>query len=111
MARKVTPRPKTIFRKPNTRFKKWRKYREMTLERAAELSGMTAGNISAMERGTQGFTEDGLYALAGAYKVPPGWLLDVDPESLDSFLPAWDAATPGDRQKIVEIAKTITGRG
>ncbi len=82
----------------------------MTLERAAELSGMTAGNISAMERGMQGFTEAGLYALANAYKVPPGWLLDLDPESLDSFLPTWDAASPADRQKIVEIAKTITGK-
>jgi hypothetical protein len=36
-----------------TYFREWRKYRGHTLEVAAELSGMSVGNISAMERGAQ----------------------------------------------------------
>jgi transcriptional regulator with XRE-family HTH domain len=62
-----------------TFIKEWRKHRGMTLENAAERAGMTAGNISAMERGTQGFTQAGLEALAGAYQCDPGHLLSIDP--------------------------------
>lgn len=109
MAKKVSPRFKTRVRR-RTFFREWRKYRELTLERAAELADMTAGNLSAMERGAQGYTQDGLEALADAYKVPPGWLTDVDPETMDDILPTWQAAKPADRQKIAEIARTIVGK-
>jgi transcriptional regulator with XRE-family HTH domain len=47
----------------------------MTLEVAAQRAGMTAGNLSAMERGTQGYTQPGLEALAEAYDCDPGQLL------------------------------------
>ena len=38
---------------------------------------MTAGNISAMERGAQGYTQAGLEALAGVYECDPGQLITV----------------------------------
>lgn len=109
MAKKVIPRFKARVRR-RTFFKEWRKKRTMTLEQAAEAAGMTAGNLSAMERGAQGYTQDGLESLAGAYKVPPGWLTDVNPETMDDILPIWERAKPADRQKIVEIARTILGK-
>lgn len=46
MAKTVVPRFKPQ-RRPN-HFKAWRKFRGYTLERAAELAGMSIGNISAM---------------------------------------------------------------
>ena len=107
MARKVTPRFKTPRRR--TFFREWRKYRGYTLEKAAELAGMTAGNISAMERGAQGYTQDGLEALAAAYRCDPGQLLNVDPNISDIWS-IWEVAKTGDRQKIVDIARTITGK-
>jgi transcriptional regulator with XRE-family HTH domain len=109
MARKqlVTPRFKPP-RRP-TFFRQWRKYRELTLEEAAELSGMTPGNISAMERGAQGYTQDGLEKLAKAYDCEPGQLLMVDPLTSDIWS-IWENAKVGDRQKIVEISKTIVGK-
>lgn len=107
--KRVIPRFKNRTRRP-TFFKDWRKKRGMTLERAAELAGMTPGNLSAMERGAQGYTQDGLEALAEAYGVPPGWLTDADPNKLDSILSIWEGAKPADRQKIVDIAKTIVGK-
>jgi transcriptional regulator with XRE-family HTH domain len=107
MAKKVVPR----FKPPRRRtfFREWRKYRELTLEEAAELAGMTAGNISAMERGAQGYTQDGLEALARAYQCEPAQLLMVDPINSDIWS-IWEHAKVGDRQKIVEIAKTIVGK-
>lgn len=82
----------------------------MTLEEAAEAAGMTAGNLSAMERGTQGYTQDGIEALADVYRANTGWLLNNDPNDLEDIFAVWEAAKPGDRTKIVEIAKTITGK-
>lgn len=108
-AKRVIPRFKERVRR-TTYFKEWRKKRGLTLERAGELAGMTAGNISAMERGEQGYTQDGLEALADIYKVPPGWLTDVHPEKLGDILPLWEAAKPNDRLKIIDIAKTIIGK-
>jgi transcriptional regulator with XRE-family HTH domain len=107
--KRVVPRFKTRVRRP-TFFRQWRKKRDMTLEEAAEKAGMTPGNLSAMERGAQGYTQDGLEALAEAYGVAPGWLTDADPDKMDSLLPIWESAKPGQRVQILEIAKTITGK-
>lgn len=93
-----------------TYFREWRKYRGMTLEEAAPLADMTAGNLSAMERGAQGYTQDGLERLADAYRVPTGWLLDADPFSNESILAIWERAKDEDRAKIVDIAQTIIGK-
>jgi transcriptional regulator with XRE-family HTH domain len=109
MAKKVIPRFKTRQRR-KTFFREWRKYRGLTLEQAAEKAGMTPGNLSAMERGTQGFTQDGLEALADVYKANPGWLLDVDPKVQEDIFSVWEAAKPGDRKKIIDISKTLIGK-
>lgn len=107
--KRVTPRFKERVRRP-TFFKQWRKKRGMTLEVAAEKAGMTPGNLSAMERGAQGYTQDGLESLADVYGVPPGWLTDADPNKLEGILPVWESAKPADRLKIIDIAKTIIGK-
>jgi transcriptional regulator with XRE-family HTH domain len=72
---------KTEHRRPRYFFKEWRKHRNMTLEAAAERAGMTAGNISQLERGTQGYSQSGLEALAEAYGCYPGQLLSQRPPS------------------------------
>jgi transcriptional regulator with XRE-family HTH domain len=82
----------------------------MTLEAAAELADMTAGNLSAMERNAQGYTQAGVEALARAYRCSPGQLLEVDPSKEDAIWKIWETAKPGDRLKIVDIAKTIIGK-
>lgn len=109
MTKKVTPRFKTRQRR-KTFFREWRKYRGMTLEQAAEMAGMTPGNLSAMERSTQGFTQDGLEALAEVYRANPGWLLDIDPKRQEDIFSVWEAAKPGDRQKIIDISKMLIGK-
>lgn len=109
MAKKVIPRLKQKERR-RTFFKEWRKYRRLTLEAAAERAGMTAGNLSAMERGAQGYTQAGLEALAEAYHCDPGQLLTVDPTKGDAIWTLWERAKPGQRQQLVEIATTIVGK-
>lgn len=103
----VTTRFKSVIRPPRQFFKEWRKYREMTLEQAAPLAGMTAGNLSAMERGAQGYTPAGLEALAQVYRTSPGWLLEVNPLKDDGIGPIWDRATEGERETIIRLAKSL----
>ena len=126
MAKKTTPAPrapklkkemvrtrfKTVIRPPKQFFREWRKYRDnMTLEEAAGAAGMTAGNLSAMERGEQGYTPAGLQALAEVYRTSPGWLLDVNPlEDRHGFLPIWDRADESQRETIVDLAQTVVKR-
>lgn len=107
MAKKTIP---TAPKRRRTFFREWRKYRGMTLEVAAGDAGMTAGNLSAMERGAQGYTQDGLEALAKVYRCDPGQLLTIDPTKGDAIWPIWELANPSDRSKIVDIAKTIVGK-
>jgi transcriptional regulator with XRE-family HTH domain len=83
----------------------------MTLEQVAVESGMTAGNISAMERGEQGYTPAGLQALAQVYKTNPGWLLDVNPlEEDEGLMSILGRATDTEKRMIADIAKTIVGK-
>lgn len=109
MVKKGTPQPKPPTRQ-KTFFREWRKYRNLTLEVAAERAHMTAGNLSAMERSVQNYTQQGLEALADAYRCSPGQLLTVDPTKDDAIWSIWEQAKPGDRLKIVDIAKTIVGK-
>lgn len=109
MAKKVVSRFKVRARQ-RTFFKQWRKYRRLTLEVAAERADMTAGNLSAMERGAQGYTQAGLEALAEAYGCDPGQLLTVDPTQGEGIWSIWEVAKPADRQKITDIARTIVGK-
>jgi transcriptional regulator with XRE-family HTH domain len=53
----------------------------LTLEVAAQRGGMTAGNLSQLERGTQGYSQTGLEALAEVYDCDPGQLLSQPPVS------------------------------
>lgn len=110
MAKKVVPRFKASRVRRRTFFREWRKFRGYTLEQAAELADMTAGNLSAMERGAQGYTQAGLEALAEAYNCDPGQILTVDPTQGDAIWSIWERAKPGDRQKIEDIARTIVGK-
>jgi transcriptional regulator with XRE-family HTH domain len=72
---------------------------------------MTAGNLSAMERGAQGYTPDGLEALAQVYKTSPGWLLEVNPlDDKYGLLPIWDKADDSQRETIVDLAQTVVKR-
>jgi transcriptional regulator with XRE-family HTH domain len=105
----VATRFKTDIKPPQQFFREWRKHREMTLEQAAEKAGMTAGNISAMERGAQGYTPGGLQALAEVYETSPGWLLEFNPLERNSpdLLSIWGKATDSQRKMIVKLARTV----
>lgn len=111
----MTRTPKRVVPrfKPQRRrifLKEWRKYRGLTQEQLAEAAGMVVSNVAQLEQGRQGYSDKGLEALADALKCTPGQILMVDPSKDDAIWSIWENANQGDRQKIVEIARTITGK-
>lgn len=107
MSKKVTARLRQSATRRPTFFRQWRKHRTLTLEQAAERSGMTPGNISAMERGTTNYTRPSLEALADAYRCEPWMLLYVDPTSENAMWSIWEEAKPAIREQIIDVAKAL----
>lgn len=108
--------PKRIaFQRPRQRrrtfFKEWRLHRGLSQEQLAERLGTSVPSISRIEKGIQPYTQDVLEALADALMTDPASLLmrnPIDPEAIWSL---WDAAKPGERQMIVDLARTVTKTG
>lgn len=117
MAKRVVSIPKRPQYK-RTFIRQWREHRELTLEylaeRIAELlpteKGFTHASLSRIERGLQPYSQPILEALAIALNTDPASLLIRDPSDPEAIWSVWDNASQGDRSKIVEIAKTITGK-
>jgi transcriptional regulator with XRE-family HTH domain len=87
--------------------KQWRQYRDLTQEQLAERVGWSVGNVSQLERGQQGYSDEGLAALAEALNATPARSSTVDPTNDDAIWSLWERAEPGERQMIVEVAKTV----
>jgi transcriptional regulator with XRE-family HTH domain len=105
------PKPKPP-RVPRHNIKNWRIYRLMTVEQLAEATGMSTGNISALENGRQGYSEVGLKTLADALRATPAQLLEVNPlldAETQQFWPLWEKASPNDRETLIIMAKRLIG--
>lgn len=69
----------------------WREYRKMTQSQAAELTNMSASNLSMLENGRQGYTQKTLEKLADVYNCRPADLLLFNPlTDPDGFEEAWN---------------------
>lgn len=87
----------------------WRKHSGKTLEQVADHLHMTHGQLSKIERGQQPYNQALLEALADLYMCEPADLLIRDPLDPQGIRSVWEHAKPGDKQKIVAVAKTIIG--
>lgn len=94
-----------------TYIREWRKHRLMTLEQLADRLEMTASHFSMLERGQRGYTQETLEAIANALQTDAASLLMRNPEDQEAIWSIWDNAKPGERQMIVDIAKTVTKTG
>lgn len=111
MARRAIPHPKPAKVRQRIFLKEWRAYRGLTQEALAERVGMSKGNISQLEQGVQGYSQEGLESLAHALQCDPGQLLSVDPSKDDAIWSILERAKPAERRMIMELAKTIVKTG
>lgn len=101
---KKRPRRRTFF-------KEWRVFRGLSQEQLASRLDTSVASISRIENGTQPYTQDVLEALADALMTDPASLLMRNPEDPEAIWSIWDNAKPGERQMIVDIARTVTKTG
>lgn len=90
--------------------REWRQLRGFSIERLAELSGVSPGNISLFENRKQGYSAEGLEKLAKALNCTPGDILDTDPSRDGAIRDIWASASERQREQIVELAEVVTGR-
>lgn len=76
----MTARKKLPYSHRPTYIRAWRKFRGITIEQLAEAADCSPGNISQLERGAQGYSQEMLEAIADALNCLPGQLLDYQPE-------------------------------
>lgn len=101
---KKRPRRRTFIRQ-------WREHRGLTQEQLASRLETSVASISRIESGTQPYTQDVLEALADALNTDPASLLMRNPEDPDAIWSIWDKAKEGERQMIIDIARTVTKTG
>lgn len=95
-----------------TFIREWRKHRGLTLEQlAARLDDMAPSNLSMLERGQRGYTQETLERIAHALQTDVASLLMRNPADSEALWSIWDQAKPGQRLQIIEIAKTLTKTG
>ena len=99
------PRRRRIF------LKEWRVYRGYTQEQLAEMVGWSVGNVSQLERGLQGYSQEGLEALAEALRCDPGHILTVNPLQQDGIWSIWETAKEAERQEITGFARYLVEKG
>lgn len=75
--------PARLYRQNYLR--EWRKHRGLSVEKLAELSGMSAGNISLFENRKQGYSAESLEAWARVLKCKPGDILDYPPKVVENM--------------------------
>jgi DNA-binding Xre family transcriptional regulator len=93
-----------VFHK--TFIREWRKHRGLTLERLADRIDMTASHLSMLERGERPYTQETLELIADALGTTASSLIMRNPND-DAIWSIWEQAQPGQRQMIVDIAKTV----
>lgn len=107
--RPIRPQPKP--RRRRIFLKEWRQYRGYTQEQLAEMVDWSVGNVSQLERGLQGYSQEGLEALAEALNCDPGHILTVDPTKHDGIWSIWETAKEAERDEITGFARYVLEKG
>lgn len=98
---------------PKNYIRQWRKRPGygLSLVRLGERVGMSHASLSRIECGLQPWNQSLLLALSEALGTDWVSLLTRDPSDPEGLWSIWDQAKPGQRQQIVEIAKTLLKTG
>jgi transcriptional regulator with XRE-family HTH domain len=98
-------------RSPN-HLRAWRKHRRMTQQQLADAAGTAKSVISDLERGVVQLSDKWLRRLAPILKTQPGYLLDYDPEDLNTdIIDIWSHIDERDREQAVRVLRSFVKTG
>jgi transcriptional regulator with XRE-family HTH domain len=89
----------------------WRQHKHLTQEQLASRVGMTQAQISQLENGKRGYTQETLEAIADALSVDTASLIMRNPDDREAIWSIWDRAKVEQRRMITDIAETILKTG
>lgn len=104
--KQVQPRFKAPPFQP-TFIRQWRKYRNLTIEKLADRIGMSNGNLSNIETGKTGYSQETLEDIAEALRCDPADLLMRNPADPEAIWTLWEQAQPAQRKQIIGIIKGL----
>jgi transcriptional regulator with XRE-family HTH domain len=91
--------------------KEWRTARGLTQERLAARIDTSAGNISMIENGRQGYTQAMLEAIAAALDTDAASLIMRNPLDPEGIWTVWEQIPSTDRARAIEVLKALTRTG
>lgn len=94
-----------------TFIRQWREHRNKSLETVAEAVGTTHATLSRIERGLIPYSQELLEDVADVLQTDVASLIMRNPTDDDAIWTLWDQAKIGERQMIVDLAKTVLRRG
>lgn len=99
---------KKVSRPAANHLRAWREYRRLSQAALAEKVGTADNVISNLESGDRRLSDKWLQKLAVALETTPGYLLDYDPNDIDTELirAAQDVAK-GNREQVLQILRTF----
>lgn len=118
MPRKARPHPKPE-RQP-TYLRAWRKFRGLTLAQAVDRLKVqfefdfSDSQLSRVEKGEQGYSQDLLEMLARVYNTQPASLLMRDPGRKDSIwtvLDALEKMAPAEQSQAIRVLEAMRRTG
>lgn len=86
----------------------WREKAGLSQDELARLVNTKGNVIGLLESGERGLSDKWLRKLAPIFGITPGWLLDHDPNDMDTDVVREAMTVPKDRQSLaVELLKTL----
>jgi transcriptional regulator with XRE-family HTH domain len=86
----------------------WREFRRLSQAALAERVGTADNVISTLESGDRRLSDKWLKKLAVALDTTPGYLLDYDPNDIDTeLIRAAQEVARGNREQVLQILRTF----
>jgi transcriptional regulator with XRE-family HTH domain len=100
--------PKKPTREATNNLRAWREFRGMTQEELAAKVDTSGNVISLLESGERGLSNKWLIRLAPALGTTPGFLLDFDPNDLDTqYLEAALSVPKSQRKQAIQLLNVL----
>lgn len=97
-----------VWMEKTNHLRAWRKFRHLTLEEVADQAGTTKAVIQQLETGRLTVSHKWLLRIAPVLGTTPGFLLDHDPNDLDTaFLEAALSVPKERREQALQILETF----
>ena len=93
---------------PPHHLREWRIYRKLTLEQLGELVGTTKGVVHELENTKRELGRKWLWKFSKALRIRPGFILEYNPESIDTdMIKVWAEIPEEERHKAIKSLKVF----